>query len=96
MAQPRGAVNRSSITGRDSYIVAQALYWFIRAQQSLPEEQFEWSNTEDAKLLLLTLWPGSVKIFADSDQFWGRTPPTLKLEKYDEMMPTVLAANIVA
>jgi hypothetical protein len=96
MAQPRGAVNRSSITGRDSYIVAQALYWFIRAQQSLPEEQFEWSNTEDAKLILRTLWPNIVQVFVDSDQFWERTPPRLKLEKYDEIMPTVLAANVVA
>ena len=37
-----------SLTGRDGYIVGQALYWFIREQQKLPKEHFEWSNVEDA------------------------------------------------
>jgi hypothetical protein len=83
------------VTHRDGYIIAQALYWFIRAQQKLPEEQFEWSNTEDAKLILLTLWPSLVQVFTSSDEFWCRMPPKLELEKYDQMMPTLLAANNV-
>jgi hypothetical protein len=82
-----------TVTGRDGYIVAQALYWFIREQQKLPEEQFEWSNTEDAKLILLTLWPGLVRVFTSADQFWDRTPARLQLEKYEQMMPTLRAAD---
>jgi hypothetical protein len=84
-----------SITGRDGYIIGQALYWFIREQQKLPEEQFEWSNTEDAKLILLTLFPGVAKHFAQEDQRAGRKPANLELEKYDRMMPTLLAADNV-
>jgi hypothetical protein len=83
------------VTHRDGYIIAQALYWFIREQQKLPEEQFEWSNTEDAKLILLTLFPGSAQGFAGMDKFWNRKPPDLELEKYDQMTPTLLAANNV-
>lgn len=84
-----------TVTGRDPYIVGQALYWFIREQQKLPKEQFEWSNTEDAKLILLTLFPGTAKSFAQDDQLAGRKPANLELEKYDRMMPTLLAAGNV-
>ncbi len=28
-----------SLTGRDGYIVGQALYWFIREQQKLPKSR---------------------------------------------------------
>jgi hypothetical protein len=65
-----------SVTGRDSHIVGQALYWFIREQQTLPEEQFEWSNVEDAKLILLKLFPSIAEHFAQDDQRAGRTLPT--------------------
>ena len=84
-----------NITGRDGYIVGQALYWFVRSQQALPEEQFEWSNAEDAKLILLTLFPGIAKHFAQEDQRAGRAPANLELEKYDQMTPVLLAANNV-
>jgi hypothetical protein len=80
-----------SVTGRDSYIVAQALYWFVREQQKLPEEQFEWSNVEDAKLILLTLWPSFGQCFAKLDECAGRAPANLKLEKYSEAADNVVS-----
>jgi hypothetical protein len=83
-----------SLTGRDGYIVGQALYWFIRTQQALPENQFEWS-TEDAKLILLTLFPGAAKSFELGDHHAGRQPARLDLEKYDPKLPTLLTADNV-
>lgn len=46
-----------SITGRDGYVVAQALAYAIEAIEHLPDEWQEWSNKEDMKLLLNTLYP---------------------------------------
>ena len=37
------------ITGRDGYIVAQALAYAIEVIGSLPEDRQEWSNCEDMK-----------------------------------------------
>jgi len=92
---PRYMSQAQDITGRDGYIIAQALYWFIREQQNLPDGQFEWSNTEDAKLLLLTRFRGADQFFAETDHRAGRKPANLELEKYDEMTPAVLAADNV-
>lgn len=39
--------NSNSITGRDGYIVNQALLYAIAHIQSLPEEKQEWSNMRD-------------------------------------------------
>ena len=47
-----------SITGRDGYIMAQALAYAIEAIEHLPDKWQEWSNKEDMKLLLNTLQPG--------------------------------------
>jgi hypothetical protein len=76
----RAALRATS--GRDCFILAQALYWFIREQQKLPEEQFEWSNAEDAKLLLETHFHHYSGIFVDVDKRAGRTPADLTLEKW--------------
>jgi hypothetical protein len=80
-----GRVRRQgSLTGRDGYIVAQALYWFIRTQQALPKKQFEWSNTEDAKFILLNLFPGWAEHFVGIDEYLGCEPANLELEKYGD------------
>lgn len=84
-----------SVTSRDGYVITQALYWFIREQQKLSKEQFEWSNVEDAKLILLTNAPLLAQHFAQEDQRAGRKAANLELEKYDQMMPTLLAADNV-
>lgn len=44
-----------SITGRDGYIVCQALGYAITCIERLPEDQQEWSNCEDMKYLLAHL-----------------------------------------
>jgi hypothetical protein len=85
-------ISGESLTGRDGYIVGQALYWFIRTQQALPEHQFEWSNTEDAKLILLTHFPHVANIFERQDRHAGRKPASLSLEKYDPLLPDQLQA----
>lgn len=73
------------------------MYWFIRSQQALPEDQFEWSNAEDAKLLLLTLFPHVAEIFERQDRHAGRKPTSLSLEKYDPLQPDLRQAadNVV-
>jgi hypothetical protein len=84
-----------NVTGRDSYIIAQALYWFVREQQKLPDEQFEWSNTEDAKLLLLTRFPGAEQFFVEADQSAGRKPANLELEFVKYLQPAPAEDNII-
>lgn len=42
----------TSVTGRDGYIMAQALAYAILTIEALPEPQQEWSNKEDMKRLL--------------------------------------------
>jgi hypothetical protein len=85
----RQDVGGKSLTGRDGYIVAQSLYSFIREQQALPKERFEWSNAEDAKLVLLTLFPELAEHFVESDRFAGRKPAELTLEKYGPPQPAL-------
>jgi hypothetical protein len=41
-----------SVTGRDDYIMLQALAYAITAIEQRPERFQEWSNKEDMKLLL--------------------------------------------
>jgi hypothetical protein len=41
-----------SITGRDGYIMAKALYWAIKYSQQQPDGLREWSDEQDMKALL--------------------------------------------
>jgi hypothetical protein len=47
-----------SITGRDGYLVLQALAYAIVTIEALPEAQQEWSNKEQMKELLYILSEG--------------------------------------
>jgi hypothetical protein len=47
------------ITGRDDYVMAQALAYAIEAIEYLPDEWQEWSNQEVMKLMLNNLWKGA-------------------------------------
>ena len=49
-ARPRARQN--SITGRDGYLVCQALAYAIVAIEQRPDRYQEWSNKEQMKLLL--------------------------------------------
>jgi len=48
----RPRASPDSITGRDGYIVCQALVYAIEVIAALPIEYQEWSNREDMKALL--------------------------------------------
>ena len=47
--KPRG------VTGRDGYIVAQALWCFISAEQAKPDHECAWSDLQDARALFNAL-----------------------------------------
>jgi hypothetical protein len=71
-----------SITGRDGYIVAQALYEFIKVQEfKTLKEGREWSNEQDAKAILLGRFGDLYKVFVEQDQRRGVTPADLVDEK---------------
>jgi hypothetical protein len=49
---PAKTKQRKSITGRDGYLVLQALAYAIETIAALPDRYQEWSNREDMKCLL--------------------------------------------
>jgi hypothetical protein len=71
----------NDITGRDSYIMARALYWAIAYSQSLPEDQRERSDEQDMKAILLGRFGNAYESFIAIDKALGRTPPELFDEK---------------
>ena len=67
---------------RDGYIVGQALYAFVREQQKLiPQDELQWSDVEDAKLILLTVFPDIAATCAQKDRIAGRRPARLLPEE---------------
>ena len=67
MAKNRSTRRREaeSITGRDSYIMAQGLYWAIKFSQQQPPFLREWSNEQDMKALLTGCFPGFAGAFVE-------------------------------
>jgi len=63
------------VTSRDSYIIAQALYEFIRCEQAKPTDERRISDVEDAKAILHGQFDNELAILAKSDQAAGRDPP---------------------
>ena len=47
-ARPTPNSKPRSITGRDSYIIAEALYRYIATEQAKPDREQSWSNLQDA------------------------------------------------
>jgi len=47
----------SDITGRDGYIIWQALTYFITAIDSLPEHEREFSNQDDMRAIRDAIFP---------------------------------------
>jgi len=73
----------NSITGRDGYIVAQALYQAIKYQESLKDADsthYEWSNQQDMKAILNNQFPHFAQLFELSDP----NSPNLTDEKRTE------------
>jgi hypothetical protein len=64
-----------NITERESYIIAQALYEFIRLEQSKPINERRLSDARDAKAILHARFDNELALLAQSDEAAGREPP---------------------
>jgi hypothetical protein len=56
----------ASVTGRDVYLVLQALAYTILTIEALPESQQEWSNKEQMKTLLHVWGRGNSELYLDN------------------------------
>ena len=66
----------SSMTDpKDSYIIAQALYEFVRCEQAKPIDERRISDVEDAKAILHARFDNELAILMKSDEAAGREPP---------------------
>ena len=72
---------RDGLTGRDGFIIRQALYEFIRTQQALPDFEVQWSNVRDAQRILLA-FPSAGEPFATTDAAVGRKPANLTIDLF--------------
>jgi hypothetical protein len=68
------------LTGRDGYIIAQALYEFIRLEQSKPIAERRGSDEQDAKAILHARFDNELEILWRSDEAAGRKPPDCKMK----------------
>ena len=65
-------------TGRDGYVIAQALYEFIRLEQSKPIASRRGSDERDAKAILHAPFDDELELLVQSDEAVGRKPPDCK------------------
>lgn len=80
-------IKPTGVTGRDGYIIAQALYQACIYQESLKaagDRAYEWSNHQDMKAILGERFPGWGELFAMTDREKGVEPPDLMDEKRTE------------
>jgi hypothetical protein len=68
------------VTGRDSHIIAQALYEFIRLEQSKPIAERRGLDERDAKAILHARFDHELEFLVQSDEASGRKPPDCKRE----------------
>jgi hypothetical protein len=66
------------VTGRDRYIIAQALYEFIRLEQSKPIAERRGSDEQDARAILHARFDSELQTLVRSDEAAGRKPPDYK------------------
>ena len=69
MADPR------NVTQREAYIIAQALYEFIRLEQSKPRDLRRWSDEQHAIAILHARFDNELATLVQSDEAAGRQPP---------------------
>ena len=69
-----------NVTERESYIIAQALYEFIRLEQSKPREMRRWSDEDEAKAILHARFDNELAMLVKSDEAAGRKPPDCQRE----------------
>ena len=58
--------DNTDITGRDSYIMAEALYLATKWIDAQPKEYRSLSNQEDMRAILDARWPSFKEIFAQT------------------------------
>jgi hypothetical protein len=63
------------LTGRDGYIIAQALSEFIRLEQSKPLAERRESDEQDAKAILHARFDNELEALVQADEAAGRKPP---------------------
>ena len=63
------------LTERESYIVAQALYEFIRLEQLKPIDKRRQSDVRDAKARMHARFDNELAMLVQSDEAAGREPP---------------------
>src|SRR5262245_36423022 len=66
------------VTGRDRLIIAQALYEFIRLEQSKPVAERREPEERDARAILHELFDDELELLVRSDEAAGRKPPDCK------------------
>ena len=60
------------VTGRDEFLIAQALHEAIKALAALPEEHRPGTTIADMRRLLLERYPGAAEHFAAHDELRAR------------------------
>lgn len=73
-----------NITGRDAYIMAQALYQACKYQEDLKRSgstHYEWSNHQDMKAILNGIFPSWAELFVLQEKMVGTDPADLNDEK---------------
>lgn len=63
------------VTSRESYIIAQALYEFVRCEQAKSINERRILDVEDAKAILHGRFDNELAILVKSDEAAGREPP---------------------
>lgn len=76
-----GMVDEAMTPAERGRAIAYGLYEYIRLQQSLPESERKGSDEQDAKALLIEVFPDALRVFIEADRKAGRTPPDLFDEK---------------
>jgi hypothetical protein len=71
-ARPTPNSKPQSITGRDSYIIAEALYRYIATEQAKPDCEQSWSNLLDA-IAIFNATVGAMNACFFADQYSGVT-----------------------
>ena len=64
-----------NVTERESYVIAQALYEFIRLEQSKPREMRRWLDEDEAKAILHARFDNELAMLVQADEAAGCHPP---------------------
>ena len=75
IAEGYSMTDAKNVTERESYIIAQALYEFIRLEQSKPLDKRRQSDVQDAKTLMHARFDNELAMLVQSDEAPGREPP---------------------